>query len=389
MMHLITSKVPRYVTPAALAVLCATGQACSSAVPTDGGVGGTLASSGGATGSGAGPSAMGGGATGGVPSANGGSTLGGSPNLTGGSANGGSPGSTGGRGNGGGPPDPSGGVQNPVGGGPNGAGGSGNGDPDEPLPSAGCGQAGLTAGRASIDVDGLSREYILALPSDYDPSKPYRLIFTWHPWGGSAQQVAGNGANGYYGLLGASDGEAILVSPEGLDFGGNGKGWGNEDGQDIAFLEAMLARFDESLCFDHNRVFSTGFSFGGMMSNAVACSGLARAVAPMAGNSMVSGCANGTKPVAYMGFHGTEDDVVQIPGGRTARDVFIERNGCGAEQPSDSNWCELAGNNYQPCECVTYEGCTEGYPVTWCEFNGPHMTAPNSGQTIWDFFAQF
>lgn len=315
---------------------------------------------------------------------------GGSANGTGGAVNSSSGGnantSSGGSGNnssGGNGNTSSGGSANEA------SGGSGNTGGDEEQPSTGCSQAAPAAGRASIDVDGLSREYILALPENYDPEKAYKLIFTWHPWGGSAQQVAGNGPGGYYGLLGASEGEAILVSPEGLDFGGNGLGWGNENGQDIAFLNAMMERFDAELCFDHNRVFSTGFSFGGMMSNAVACSGLARAVAPMAGNSSVSGCANGTQPVAYMGFHGTEDTVVVVEGGQAARDVFIERNGCGAATPSDSNWCELAGGNYQPCACTTYEGCTDGYPVTWCEYTGSHMVAPNSAQTIWDFFAQF
>jgi poly(3-hydroxybutyrate) depolymerase len=263
------------------------------------------------------------------------------------------------------------------------------GSSDDVAPSAGCGQDPPASDRYSIDVGDLTREYIINVPDGYDPNNPYRLIFTWHPWGGSAQQVAGNGPNGYYGLLGASGGEAILVSPEGLDFGGNGLGWGNENGQDMDFLRAMMDRFDSELCFDHNRVFSTGFSFGGMMSNAVGCAGLARAVAPMAGNSTVSGCESGSQPVAYMGFHGTSDSVVAISGGQAARDVFVGRNGCGAEMPSDSNWCDLAGSNFQPCNCMTYDGCQEGYPVTWCEYKGDHMVAPNSGQTIWDFFAQF
>jgi len=320
--------------------------------------------------------------------ASGGSSSGGSANNgSGGSANNG----TGGAANNG----SGGSANNGTGGDGNGSGGDGNGDGDGDGDgdavdkSAGCGQAAPAAGNATIDVDGLMREYILALPENYDPEKAYKLIFTWHPWGGSAQQVAGNGPSGYYGLLGASEGEAILVSPEGLDFGGNGLGWGNEGGQDIAFLNAMMERFDSELCFDHNRVFSTGFSFGGMMSNAVACSGLARAVAPMAGNASVSGCADGTQPVAYMGFHGVDDTVVTPEGGRAARDVFVERNGCGAATPSDSNWCELAGASREPCECTTYEGCTAGYPVTWCEYKAGHMVAPNSAQTIWDFFAQF
>jgi poly(3-hydroxybutyrate) depolymerase len=264
-----------------------------------------------------------------------------------------------------------------------------SGSTDDVVPSAGCGMTAPASMRYSIDVDGEMREYILRVPDNYDANKPYRLVFTWHPWGGSAQQVAGNGPNGYYGLVQASGGEVILVSPEGQDFGGNGLGWGNENGKDIAFLRAMLDLFDTELCFDHNRTFSTGFSFGGMMSNAVACSGLARAVAPMAGNSTVSGCENGSTPVAYMGFHGTSDSVVDISGGRAARDEMVKRNGCGAEIASDSNWCDLAGDNFQPCECKTYDGCKDGYPVTWCEYKGDHMVAPNSGQTIWDFFAGF
>jgi hypothetical protein len=109
----------------------------------------------------------------------------------------------------------------------------------------------------------------------------------------------------------------------------------------------------------------------------------------MAGNSSVSGCEDGSQPVAYMGFHGDADSVVAISGGEAARDEIIERNGCGAATPSDSDWCELAGDNYQPCTCTTYEGCQEGYPVTWCQFTGNHMPAPNSGETIWNFFSQF
>ena len=61
------------------------------------------------------------------------------------------------------------------------------------------------------------------------------------------------------------------------------------------------------------------------MSNAVGCAGLGRAIAPMAGNSVVSGCTAGTQSVAYMGFHGTHDSVVDISSGRTARDVFVTR----------------------------------------------------------------
>jgi len=270
------------------------------------------------------------------------------------------------------------------------AGTGGSGGSGGASPSSGCGKAPPASMRYSIDVDGTMREYILSVPANYDQNKPYRLIFGWHPWGGSAQQVAGTGNSGYYGLKGSSMDQAVLVSPEGTDFNGQGLGWGNTNGADIAFLEAMLAQFKSEMCIDEDRIFSVGFSFGGMMSNAVGCAGLARAIAPMAGNSQVSGCTNGTTPVAFMGFHGDHDSVVDIAGGRTARDKFVERNHCTTEtEPANPDWCAELNSNNLPCTCVSYKGCDPGYPVTWCEYNADHQAAPNAGETLWNFFSQF
>jgi polyhydroxybutyrate depolymerase len=266
-----------------------------------------------------------------------------------------------------------------------GSGGSGG-----SVQSSGCGKAAaLMSGKASIDVAGMMREYILAVPDNYDQNKAYKLIFGWHPWGGSAQQVA---SGRYYSLESEAKGEAIFVAPEGLEFGGSGLGWGNTDGQDSDFLGAMLERFRAGLCIDENRIFSTGFSFGGMMSFAAGCSSTAmmRAIAPMAGNIMVSGCEDGTRPVAVMGFHGTHDGVVDISGGQAGRDVFIERNGCTTEtMPAQPSWCDGLADNFLPCSCLAYQGCMAGYPVTWCEYNADHMPAPSSGKTLWSFFSQF
>ena len=270
-----------------------------------------------------------------------------------------------------------------------GASGSASGGSGGATPSAGCGKAPPASDRYTIDVDGTMREYILAVPDDYDPEQPYRLIFGWHPLGGSAQQVA---SGGYYGLESEAEGSAIFVAAEGLPFQGSSLGWANTGGQDLAFLDAMLDRFRSELCIDQDRIFSTGFSFGGMMSFAVGCaaSGVMRAIAPMAGNIQVSGCENGTRPVAVMGFHGDDDSVVAIDGGRAGRDKFVQRNQCSEQtEPLDPSWCDGLNQNSLPCNCVNYQGCSAGYPVIWCEYNGPHQPAPNSAATIWNFFAHF
>jgi len=240
-----------------------------------------------------------------------------------------------------------------------------------PVPSLGCGAAAAPAsGRFTIDVAGAPRDYILALPDDYDPSRPYRLVFTWHPGGGSAQGTANN----FYGLRQLAGDSAIFVSPEGID-----QGWANTEGRDTAFLDAMLDRFGSELCFDESRVFSTGFSYGGMMSFAIGCgrADVFRAIAPMAG-ALFSGCEAGDTPIATLAFHGTADTVVDIAQGIRARDEIAERNACQPEEQA------LEANG-----CLAFQGCSEGHSVTWCEFDGGHVPAPGAAPRIWDFFAQF
>jgi polyhydroxybutyrate depolymerase len=257
------------------------------------------------------------------------------------------------------------------------------------MPTGGCGKApGLMSGRASIDVAGKMREYILAIPSNYDQNKPYRLIFGWHPWGGSAQQIA---QQGYFGLSSASGGQAILVAPEGQDFQDNGLGWGNANGEDVAFLHAMVDRFSAALCIDQSRMFSTGFSFGAMFSFTLACTEMSmmRAIAPMAGNATTSGrCENGSRSVATLAFIGVDDSL--LSGHRQAVQIFVERNGCMEQTtPAQPSWCDGLNSNYQPCSCVQYQGCKAGYPVIECEYNAGHIFAPSAGATLWNFFSQF
>lgn len=248
-------------------------------------------------------------------------------------------------------------------------------DPSDPsLPTAGCGATPPASGRFDIDVGGTTREYILQIPDGYDPHHPYPVVFAWHPRGGSAEQVATGFGGGYYGLEALADGSAIFVSPEGID-----AGWANPQGRDIAFVRAMLERFSAELCIDESRLFSTGFSYGGMMSFAIACElgDVFRAIAPMSG-ALYSGCEDRDFPIAMMGWHGDGDSVVPLGDGEAGRDVVVANNHCdGGTVPHETS------------PCVEYTGCDEGYPTVWCEFQGDHTPAPNAAQPIWAFFSQF
>jgi poly(3-hydroxybutyrate) depolymerase len=237
------------------------------------------------------------------------------------------------------------------------------------------------SGRSSLSVSGTMREYILKLPDNYDPEHPYKLIFGFHARGGNATQVAGSGNNDYYGLYSRSEGSAIFVSPEGLD-----AGWRNDDGRDIDFVKALIALFDSKLCIDHQRIFSTGFSFGGMMSDAIGCAmaDVFRAIAPMAGaipnpEHPYSGCDEvNMHPIAVWMAHGTSDTVVPIEDGKDALNLFLARAECGTQTMPVS-----------PSPCVAYQGCNPDYPIHFCEFSGGHSVPSFAAQGIWAFFEQF
>lgn len=254
--------------------------------------------------------------------------------------------------------------------------------------SSGCGSnASPTSGTFTINVDGTERMYIISIPDGYDAANPYPIVFAWHPLGGDAEGVAADGfgfLSDYYGLKSRSNNEVIFVSGDGLENDEGQQGWWNTGGGDVAFFDAMLERFKTELCVDEARLFSTGFSFGGMMSDLLACERgqVLRAIAPMAGrlNGSFNSCVD--EHVPAMIIHGTQDGVgefgVPIEGAADFRDYLIGTNNC-----------EDTTSPVDPSPCVAYQGCDPGYPITWCAFEGAHTIPDFASEAIWDFFSQF
>jgi poly(3-hydroxybutyrate) depolymerase len=257
--------------------------------------------------------------------------------------------------------------------------------------STGCGKALSTFKSGTnttykITSATLSREYIVYIPSNYDPSKPYRLVFGMHCMGSSATQCANN--DKFYRLQPLDTGN-IFVAPQGYT---DGSPWRGGDNKDQVFVEDMVKLFESELCIDTSRVFSVGFSFGAMFTNAFAQThqDTFRGVVVYAtADYNIYFPTNNGKPLAYFGVHGTADGTCPFTSGKASKDRFVKNNGCTvpASVPEATSSTHV---------CYDYQ-CPSNYPVKWCTHNGGHTDLPmEPGQSkswdidlTWKFLTQF
>lgn len=237
--------------------------------------------------------------------------------------------------------------------------------------STGCHLTSPTGVQAlTIDVGGTERTFVLSVPDGYDPATPSPLVFAWHGLGGS-----GSGARSYFGLEQQAAGAAIFVYPDGLVVEQGDTGWVlTVDGRDVAFYDALRAQLEAQYCVDTTRVFSTGHSFGGYMSNALGCARASelRAIAPVAGGGPWGACD--TTPLSALVIHGSNDPTVDPSEGQGSLTWWRQQAGCSGESVATT-----------PAGCVDYQGCT-GVRVGFCTHEEGHSWPALAPEAVWGFF---
>ena len=275
-----------------------------------------------------------------------------------------------------------------------------------PTPSKGCGKDNTLKDNFTFNGGGIDHEIYLTMPENYDKNKPYRLVFGMHYMGGSAEAVAKREA--YYGLRNQSGAKenTIFVAPHGytteLDRSGKEKSnpWRCGDDKDHVFFDEFLTYLNENLCVDTSRVFSVGFSFGAMFSNALAqdFQHRLRGVVVFATMDMVIYMPkNKGLPIAWMGTVGMSDNLCTPELGRSARDRILKNNG---KPDADGNFTDARGEEAEEYSggkhvCYDYKTVDPRFPVKWCTFDGEHSYSPREDgkvwttETAWEFITQF
>lgn len=252
--------------------------------------------------------------------------------------------------------------------------------------------------KMSVTVDGKQRTFIMHIPSAYKGDKPVPLVVDYHPIGGS-----GDGQYSGTTYKSQTDPEGVIsLYPDGTAKGGGGMmgnmpGWNvgpccsNDD--DVKFSREMINAVKEIACIDPQRIYATGFSMGGGMSNHVACfmSDVYAAVAPAAMdlNKTNSAQCNPERPISVINFRGTSDGTCRYEGGDSgfndglnflgAQGTFkfwAEKNGCTGSPSKNANGCD------------EYSNCKDGVKVVLCTKQGGQHEQ-GDGKIGWPFLKQF
>jgi poly(3-hydroxybutyrate) depolymerase len=249
---------------------------------------------------------------------------------------------------------------------------------------------------------GVARTYDLHVPPGYDGETPIPLVLDLHGLSsnGAAQQ-------GISGMRFLADPEGfVIVWPNGLDSSWNG-GWccgdaaGNEV-DDVGFLRALAEQLAQELAIDRRRIYVTGLSNGGIMTQRLACEAadVFAAAAPVAfpiGLIPIESC-DPVRPMPVLTFQGPHDVLVPYEGGGPFPSAAASwahwraQGECGDGEPEIA---ETTGGS----DCKIDTSCAGDAEVGLCTVNsmetivGGHILYFNPDldlpELIWGFLSRF
>jgi len=275
--------------------------------------------------------------------------------------------------------------------------------------------------RFTIRHGGLTRMYRVHVPAKVDPAVPAPLLFALHGGGGNMDYQADDAR---YGLVPKSEREGfVLVLPNGFSKRETGKfaTWNaghccgaarDRNVDDVGFIRQIVARLTRQMNIDHDRVYATGMSNGGLMAYRLACeaSDVFKAIAAVAGTDNTRSCAP-AHPVSVLHIHAVNDTHVLFTGGAgpgaqeisvvtdftSAADTvskWVRLNGCVAAPrrivEKAGAYCEV----YSPCRgkvevqlCVTQTG-GHSWPGAQKTRGEPASQAISANDVMWEFFSR-
>jgi hypothetical protein len=237
------------------------------------------------------------------------------------------------------------------------------------------------------------RDYFVKLPTGYDNAKAYPLLFQEPGCGG-----AGNYVYDFVALADTVIEVGLSPPPNAIGHATNpGQGCFDDhegdDSVDWVFYETLYDQLAKTLCFDRNRVFSSGLNSGGSLSNELGCKYAGDATRPVRGVMPVGGdlptdpafaptCT--TKPMAGMWIHQVDDTEYPFADTIVAINRAMKVNGCTLGTGyADATFDNFPIGDVSDHTCLKIRGCPDLYPLVVCPLPAPARvvtdTVPDDG----------
>jgi len=257
----------------------------------------------------------------------------------------------------------------------------------------------------TMDFDGQTREYIEYIPGIYTSNDTVPLVICLHGLGDNMDNFFGIGMNHI-----ADTANFIVLTPEALVDGlTSSTAWnsgasaygivlnGNVD--DVGFISALIDTTMSLYNIDTSRVYVTGLSMGGFMTQRLACQLNERfaAVASVAGTFGTAMTCTNDNPIPVCHFHGTHDSTIYYTNNMYGNDpeelvnFWVQKNNC--DTISDTLFMPDNAADGRTVQKITYPNESTGNEVVFYKvINGLHewLFTPTNDisytKEIWKFF---
>jgi polyhydroxybutyrate depolymerase len=249
-----------------------------------------------------------------------------------------------------------------------------------------------------ITSSGVVRHFRLHVPEDYRSDDPLPLILNFHGYGSNSKQE-----EALTGMSVKADREGfIVVYPDGLDSTWY-TGSGTDGQQDRQFVRDLITHLESQYAIDPQRIYATGISNGGGMTDRLACylADLIAAVAPDSGAYNFWQDCSPSRPVPVLAFHGLDDNIVPYSGGSPGMmeppiqdwaSAWAARNGCASVPTESSLEGGVSVQNWSGCrddaDVILYTLANHGHSWPGSPIMPRAITsqAVNATDVMWEFF---
>jgi polyhydroxybutyrate depolymerase len=259
-------------------------------------------------------------------------------------------------------------------------------------------------------IAGRERDYLLYVPTSYDPTKPAPLVISLHGaglWGAAQQEISQWNR--------VADREAFLVVYPSGDRGSGVRVWHMDNDSslppDVHFIAALIDTIERQYNIDRARIYANGLSNGGGMSFVLSCTLSDRiAAVGMVGAALTlpwQWCSD-RHPVPAIWFHGTADAAAPYHGGTSwvtatpfpsiPRFVakWARRNQCGDTAVDSAVAWDITRSTFTRCadDATVVLYTIRGGGHTWPgggrlseAWVGPTNREIDASRLMWDFFS--